>query len=184
MSRIPVHTLEQAPPASRALLESIVHASPTGRPLNMQAQMAAAPAVLSGYVSLRRAAEDHGSLDPKTRSAVMAVAGAVLDVEYVESITLMLAVRAGWTPEEVAKLCEGLGSDDPRLDSLLDVVTDAAADRGRVDGVTWERAVNQGWTTEQLTESFAYFAIALYSASFTNFAETELDLPSRAPSRA
>jgi hypothetical protein len=109
MNRIPVHTLERAPSASKALLESIVHASPTGRPLNMQAQMADAPAVLAGYVSLRGATEEHGTLDPKTRSALMAVAGSTLGVEYVEAITSMLAVRAGWTPEEVTKLCGGLG---------------------------------------------------------------------------
>jgi hypothetical protein len=78
----------------------------------------------------------------------------------------------------------GLGSDDPKLDSLLDVVTDAAADVGRVKFEIWERAIRDGWTTEQLTESFAYFAIALYSAYFCNFAETEVDVPSISPSRA
>lgn len=184
MMRIPVHTLEQAPPASKALLESIVHASPTGRPLNMQAQMADAPAVLAGYVSLRRSTEEHGTLDPKTRSAVMAVAGAALDVEYVLAITSMLAVRAGWTPEEVSRLCGGFGSGDPKLDSLLDVITEAAADVGRVKPEVWEHAIQEGWTTEELAESFAYFAIALYSAYFCSFAETEVDVPSTSPSRA
>lgn len=51
------------------------------------------------------------------------------------------------------------------FDSLLDVVTDAARDTGRANQVTWERAIRDGWTTEQLTESFACFAIASYSAT-------------------
>lgn len=184
MSRIPVHTLERAPSESKTLLESIVPASPTGRPLNMQAQMADAPAVLGGYVSLRRVTEDYGTLDPRTRSAILAIAGATLDGDYVQAITSMLAVRAGWTPEEVTKLCGGLGCDDPKLDSLLDVVADAATDGGKVGDATWERAVRHGWTTTQLTESFAYLAIALYSAYFCNFAETDVDVPSISPTRA
>jgi hypothetical protein len=184
MSRIPAHALEEAPSASRVLLDSIVHASPTGRPLNMQAQMADAPAVLAGYVSLRRATEEHGTLDPKARSAVMAVAGAVLEVGYVEAITSMLAIRAGWTPEEVVRICGGLGTGDAKLDSLLDVVSDAAADRGRVHGLSWERAESEGWTGAELAESFAYFGIALYSAYFCNFADTELDVPSVSVDRA
>lgn len=184
MNRIPTLPIEQAPLASKALLESIVHASPTGRPLNMQAQMADAPAVLAGYVSLRRATDEHGTLDPKTRSAVMAVAGAALDVEYVTAITSMLAVRAGWTPEEVTRFCGGLGSGDQKLDLLLDVVTEAAAELGLVNAEIWNSAIRGGWTTEELTESFAYVAIALYSAYFCNFAETDVDVPSILTSRA
>jgi hypothetical protein len=70
------------------------------------------------------------------------------------------------------------------FDSLLDVVTDAARDTGRANQVTWERAIRDGWTTEQLTESFACFAIASYSAYSCNFAETDVDVPSISPTRA
>ena len=96
----------------------------------------------------------------------------------------MLAVGAGWTPEEVTKQCHGLGSDDPELDSLLDVVTDRTTDAGRVNNMTWARAIRDGWTIEELTESFSHFAIVLYSAHFCNFVETEVDVPSISPSRA
>jgi hypothetical protein len=158
--------------------------SPTDRLSNMQGQMADAPAVLAEYIFFRRVWEEHGTLDARTRSAVMAVAAATLDVEYVVTLTSMLALRDGWTPEEVDKLCRGLGSDDPKLDSLLDVVTDAVGNAGRVNQVTWESAIRDGWTTEQLTESFAYFAIALHFAYFCNFAETEVDVPSTSVSPA
>jgi hypothetical protein len=143
----------------------------------MQLQMADAPAVLAQYISLRRATEEYGTLDARTRTAVLAVAGATLDVDYVVALTSMVAVQNGWTPEEVAKLCRGLGSNDPKLDSLLEVVTDAGGNAGRVNQVTWERAIRDGWTAEQLTESFAYFAIALHLSYFCNFAETEADVP-------
>ena len=175
MSRIPIHTLEQAPSDSKTFLESIVRASRNGRLLNMQSQMAGAPAVLAQYIYLRRATEEYGTLDARTRTAVLAVAGATLNVEYVEAVTSMVAVANGWTQEEVAKLCAGLGSDDPKLDSLLDVVADIARNLGRVNQETWEYAIRDGWTTDQLTESFSYFAIALHLSYFCNFAETEAD---------
>jgi len=178
MSRIPVHTLERAPSDSKALLETIVQVSPTDRLSNMQGQMADAPAVLAEYLFFRRVWEEHGTLDARTRSAVMAVAAATFNVEYVVALTSMLAVRDGWTPEEVTKLCRGLGSGDPKLDSLLDVVTDAVGNSGRVNQVTWERAIRDGWTTEQLAESFACLAITVHFAYFCNFAETEVDVPS------
>lgn len=183
MSRIPLHTVERAPSASKTFLESIVRASRNGRLLNMQSQMADSPAVLAQYTYLRRATEEFGTLDPRTRTAVLAVAGATLKVEYVEAVTSMVAVANGWTQEEVAKLCAGLGSDDPKLDSLLDVVADVARNLGRVNQETWEHAIRDGWTTEQMTESFAYFAIALHLAYFCNFAETEADEPSTPVSR-
>ena len=63
MSRIPSHTIADAPEASRPLLADMVQFSPTGRLLNMHAQMAHAPAVLEAYVSLRRATAAHGTLD-------------------------------------------------------------------------------------------------------------------------
>ncbi len=180
MARIPLHTIEDAPPASGALLESIVHASPTGQPLNMQAQMAEAPAVLSGYVSLRRAVDDHGTLEPRHRAAVMVVAAATLGVPYVEAVTAMLARRAGWTEDEAAGLRAGASSGHERLDALLDVIRVACRNFGDVDDRSWARALDRAWTTEELTESLAYVAVVLYCAFFVNFARTEPDLPATA----
>ena len=69
MTRIPVPTLDEIPTASKELLEWIMKTQPTGKLLNMHAQLAVAPAALAGYVALRRATEEHGTLDPKTRTA-------------------------------------------------------------------------------------------------------------------
>ena len=179
MARVPVHTIEDAPPASAILLQSITHTSPTGRPLNMQAQMAEAPAVLSGYVGLRRAVEENGTLDPRQRAALMAAAAATFGVPYVEAITSMLAGRAGWTTEEVGRLRTS-GTGGAQMDALLEVVRAACRNLGEVSEDTWNAALAQGWTTGQLTECLAYVAIVLYSAYFVNFAGTAPDLPAMA----
>jgi hypothetical protein len=44
VTRIPSHTIEDAPEASRPLLQNVIQFSPTGRPLNLHAQMAHSPA--------------------------------------------------------------------------------------------------------------------------------------------
>lgn len=184
MTRIPVPAIDEIPPASTALLEWIMQTPLTGKVLNMQAQLAVAPATLAGYVGLRRTTEEHGTLDPKTRTAVLAMGGAALGVPYVERLTARIALSAGWKPEEIVRFTAGHGSGDEKLDSLLGVVGDAGKNLGVVDDATWQRAAHDGWTPEQLVESFAYFSIAVYAAYFTNFAATEVDVPSVLPSEA
>src|SRR5215470_12826156 len=67
VTRIPSHTIENAPDASRPILERMINVSPTGRVLNMHAQMAHSPAVLAAYVSIREANDQHGTLDSRVR---------------------------------------------------------------------------------------------------------------------
>jgi hypothetical protein len=184
MTRIPVPALDEVPTASKELLEWITQTQPSAKVLNIQAQLAVAPAALAGYVALRRATEYHGTLDPKTRTAVLAMSGAALDVPYVQRLTARIASSAGWQPDEIVRFTAGLGSGDEKLDSLLDVVGGAGKNLGLVDDAAWERAALNGWTPEQLAESFAFFSIALYMAYFANFAATELDLPSVLPAEA
>jgi hypothetical protein len=184
MTRIPVPALDEIPTASKELLEWITQTQPTGKILNMQAQLAVAPATLAGYIALRRVTEEHGTLDPKTRTAVLAMGAAALGVPYVERLGARTAASGGWQPEEIVRLTEGHGSGDEKLDSLLAVVAEAGKNLGVVDDAAWEHAAHSGWTPEQLTESFAYFAIAVYTAYFTNFAATELDVPSILPNEA
>ena len=66
MTRIPSHTLTEAPAASRPLLEGAARSSPTGKPLNLHAQMAHSPSVLAAYTSIREAIAAHGTLDPRS----------------------------------------------------------------------------------------------------------------------
>lgn len=177
MSRIPTHTLDTAVPASRTLLESILHTSPTGRPLNFQAQMAHAPAVLASYISMRRAGDEHSTLTAEVRAAVMLTTAIALGNDYTAAITAMLARRTGWSEEHTAALATGAGSGDDKLDALLAVVRQAAANSGTVKDDTWQAAVESGWSSEQLAEAFAPLGLIAYTAWFINYAGTERDLP-------
>ena len=177
MARIPAHTIEDAPAAARPLLAEMIQFSPTGRLLNMHAQMAHAPAVLEAYASIRRAAARHGTLDAQARTALMLVAAATDGSQYALAIISTLALRSGWQPDQVAAMLAGQDLGEDKLDALAGVVREAAANSGRVSDATWDRAVSQGWGDEQLAEAFAYLGLTVFTFYFLNYAGTELDVP-------
>jgi alkylhydroperoxidase family enzyme len=181
MTRIPSHTVEDAPEASRALLAETLQFSPTGRLLNMHAQMAHAPAVLDAYTSIRKATARHGTLDPAVRAALMLATAVSGDNEYARAIISTLARRSGWPPEQMDALLAGKDLGEEKTDALLGVVREAAANSGHVSDATWARATGQGWSDEQLAETFAYLGLTVFTAYFLNYAATELDLPPAGP---
>jgi hypothetical protein len=177
MTRIPVHTIEDAPEAIRPLLAQMVQFSPSGRLLNMHAQMAHAPAVLEAYASIRRAASQHGTLDQQVRTALMLTAATAGASQYALSVISLLALRAGWQPGQVRALAAGGGVGEEKADSLIAVVREAAGNDGRVSDATWEAAAGRGWGDDQLAEAFAYLGLTVYTAYFLNYARTGLDVP-------
>ena len=183
MARITTHTVDDAPAAAKPLLAEMVQFSPTGRLLNMHAQMAHAPAVLEAYVSMRRAAGRHGTLDQRTSSALMLTAAAASGSRYALAIIATLAARSGWRPDQIEALLAGRPVGENKLDALTAVVREAAADSGRVSDQAWDSAAGQGWGDEQLAEAFAYLGLTVFTSYFLNYAATELDVPA-APARS
>jgi hypothetical protein len=177
MSRIPSHTLEDAPPAVAQLLAEMVQFSPTGQPLSMHAQMAHSPAVLVAYTSIRRATAQYGTLDQPVRTALMLTAAAADDSRYALAIISMLAVRSGWRTDQVAALRAGKDLGEPKTDALVAVVREAAGNSGRVSDATWAAAVGAGWNDEHMAEAFAYLGLTVFTSYFLNYAATELDVP-------
>src|ERR1700752_2504876 len=101
MSRIPTHTVEDAPEASRPLLQKIAQSSPTGRPLNAHAQMAHSPAVLAAYSSLRAVTAEHGTFEPKTSWAINLATAAAGGNDYMIGIASRFARMNGWSETQV-----------------------------------------------------------------------------------
>src|SRR5882762_9155325 len=114
MSRIPTHTVEGAPDASRPLLQKIAQSSPTGRPLNVHAQMANSSAVLAGYTSLRAVTAEHGTLGPKVSWALNLATAATIGNDYMIGIASRFARMNGWTDEQIAALQKGATTGDTR----------------------------------------------------------------------
>jgi hypothetical protein len=177
MTRIPTHTIEDAPEAARSLLAEMIQFSPSGRLLNMHAQMAHSPAVLEAYVSIRRATGQHGTLDQQVRTALMLTAATVDASQYALAIISLLALRSGWRPDQVQALRRGGGTGEAKTDSLITVVREAAGNSGRVSDAAWEAAVGHGWDDGQLAEAFAYLGLTVFTSYFLNYAGTDLDVP-------
>ena len=177
MTRIYRHTISDAPEASRPLLEGILPFSPTGKLLNMHAQMAHSPAVLAAYASIREATATYGTLDPRVRSALMLATASVSVSAYAQAVTSFLADRAGWSHGEVLALRDGRPLGEDKIDALVGVVREAATRSGQVSDEAWQRAADCGWSSEQLTEAFAFVALTVFTAYFLNYAQTPMDLP-------
>ena len=177
MNRIPTHTVDDAPQACRSLLANVIQFSPTGRPLNLHGQMAHSPAVLVAYTSLRAATAEHGTVGPRMSAALMLTAGGAVGNDYVVAITGRLAKLAGWTDEQVAALGAGAATGDGKVDAIAGLVREATANSGKVSDATWSAAVDAGWSDEQLAEAFAYLGLAVFTAYFLNYAQTDLDVP-------
>lgn len=176
MSRIPAHTVEDAPVASRPLLQKIVQSTPGARPANLHAQMAHSPAVLTAYSSLRAVLVEHTSFEPKVGAALTLAAAAGVGNGYMLRIASRLAQMNGWTEEQVAALQAGRPTNDPKTDALTSLVREAAANSGNVTDDAWKAALAAGWSDEQLTEAFANLGATVFTAYFLNYAKTELDL--------
>ena len=177
MTRIYRHTITDAPEASRPLLEGILPFSPTGKLLNMHAQMAHSPAVLAAYASIRQATTTYGTLDARVRSALMLATAAVSDSAYAQAVTSFLAVRSGWSQAEVLALRDGRRLGEDKIAAVVGVVREAATRSGRVRDATWQQAAECGWSSEQLAEAFAFLALTVFTAYFLNYAQTPMDLP-------
>lgn len=163
-------------------LGELFSAATNGRrpPLNLHAQMAGAPVVLAAYVGIRRAIEAHGTLDRRTRFALMLAVSGVTGCEYTQAVNRVLTARAGMAPEQIDAVLAGRPTGDAPLDALLAVAREAPRDDGRVTGATWQAAADAGITDAQLAEAYASIGLAVYVDQFVNYADTPLDVPAPA----
>ena len=176
MNRIPSHTVENAPEASRPILQKIAQSSPTGRPLNLHAQMAHSPAVLAAYTSLRAVIAEHGALEPKVSWALHLATAATIGNGYMIGIATRFARMNGWTEAEITALRAGTTTGDTKIDALTRVVREASANSGNVTDDTWKAAQQGGWSDTQLAEAFAHLGLTVFTGYFLNYAQTDTDI--------
>jgi hypothetical protein len=175
MSRIPTHTVDDAPAASRPLLQKIVQSTPTGRPANLHAQMAHSPAVLTAYASLRAVLAD-SSFDPRASAALTLAAAAGVGNAYMIRIASRLAQMNGWPEEHITALRTRAMTNDAKIDALTAVVREGAANSGKVTDASWKAAQQAGWSDTQLADAFAYLGATVFTGYFLNYAQTDMDV--------
>jgi alkylhydroperoxidase family enzyme len=125
-------------------------------------------------MAIRESIEAHSTFDPGLRSAIALAAGAAAGGSYSASINRRIALRSGWSAEEVEALRTGK-VDDPKLLALLTLVQAAAANFGGVPDGAWDGAVRSGWTARELVDAFAIVALTQFVDGFATFAQVEVD---------
>jgi alkylhydroperoxidase family enzyme len=96
MPRFAVHTLDDAPEASRVALEAVQQR--LGRALNIYGEMAHAPVVLAMSNAMNKALAEHGTFDQRTREAIALAVGNQDRCSYSRSATLRSTSIRSWTP--------------------------------------------------------------------------------------
>lgn len=174
MPRIPVHTVDSAPEASRAILSDL--GSRIGKVLNIHGEMAHSPAVLHVYAATDQAIAEHSSLDAATREAIALAVGVADDCGYCQAAHTVAGKAAGLSGDLMMDIRAGAVSDAP-LAALVTLASEATGNVGAVSDRTWQAARDAGWSDRELTDAFASIAANLFTNYFNHFIGTELDLP-------
>ena len=179
MPRIPAHTLDTVPEASREHAERLEKRM--GRLMNIHAGMAHSPVVIAAYQGMQQAIAEHGTFDARTREAIALAVGNQNGCDYCQGAHTVSARKAGLDDEQILALRAGEVDFDPRLAALTEVARAAAADTGTVPEPAWQAALDAGWSDTELPEAFAHIAVNLVTNYFTHYAHTELDITAAEP---
>ncbi len=179
MPRIPVHTVDNAPEASRDALKQLE--AKYGKVLNIHGGMAHSPAVLHSYVALQDVIREHALLDPRTREAIALAVGNQDECTYCQSAHTGGGKAAGLSDDEMIAIRRGEADFDPTLDALLHLARDYTANVGSTSDDAWQAALDAGWSVEQLTELSTHVTLNLFTNYFNHHVHTELDVPEAPP---
>jgi AhpD family alkylhydroperoxidase len=175
MTRIPVHTVANAPADSLGPLKALE--AKFGKVLNIHGAMAHAPVVLQGYAALQGVLADYGTFDARTREAIALVVANVDRCSYWQAVHTGGAKAAGLTTEQTVAIRDGSYAEDPKLAALLALVRESAGNLGAVEDATWQSALDAGWSDAELTEASVQIVLNLFTNHFNHLVQTVLDLP-------
>lgn len=174
MPRIPVHTVDTAPAASRDALKALE--SKYGKVLNIHGEMAHSPSVLHAYVALQDVLREHATIDARTREAIALAVGNQDDCDYCQAAHTGGGKAVGLTDDEMIAVRRGR-VEDPKLNALLALAREFTAKVGSTGDDTWQAALDAGWSDEQLTELTTHVTLNLLTNYFNHHVHTELDMP-------
>ncbi len=175
MPRIPVHTTDSAPEASRDALKQLE--AKYGKVLNIHGEMAHSPVVLHSYVALQDVIREHALLDARVREAIALAVGNEDACTYCQSAHTGGGKAAGLSDDEMLAIRRGEVDFDPALGALLALAREYTAKVGETSDAAWQAALDAGWSDEQLTELSAHVTLNLLTNYFNHHVQTELDVP-------
>lgn len=141
MPRIPVHTTDSAPAASRDGLQQLKEQF--GQVLNIHGEMAHSPVALRSYLALQDVIGDHALLDGRTREAIALAVGNQDECAYCQAAHTGGGKAAGFSDDEMLAIRRGEADFDPALDALMSLAREYTANVGHTSDATWQRRTSE-----------------------------------------
>jgi AhpD family alkylhydroperoxidase len=179
VTRIPIHTIDDAPDGSSDALKR--QSERVGKTINIFGAMAHAPAVINLYDAAEHVLDEHSSHDRKVREAIHLTVANVNECDYCQAAYTGAARAQGFSEEETLQIRRGEVEDDAKLTALLAVAREIAAHKGYVEDGTWQTAIDAGWSEVELLDAYADVVRTILTNYFNHLVGTEHDLPAAPP---
>lgn len=174
MARIAIPTVEQAPVASRPLLDAVQ--KQLGVVPNLMKMVGNSPAALEGYLSLNGAL-GKGGLSMALRERIALTIAEFNGCEYCLAAHSYLAQNlAKISDREIAAAREGL-SGDPKLAAALQFARRVAEKHGKVSDQEIARLRAAGYADAGIVEIVLNVALNVLTNYINNVARTDVDFP-------
>ncbi|MCR9267191.1 MAG: carboxymuconolactone decarboxylase family protein [Alphaproteobacteria bacterium] len=173
MSRLPIPDLDNAPEASKPILDA-VHKQ-LGVVPNMFRLVSSSPAVLEGFIGNNGALAR--TLDVKTRERIALAVAQINGCEYCLSAHTYLGLNlAKLTPEEIARNRAG-SSGDAKVALAVGFAAKVVRERGQVSDADIAAVREAGYSDSQIIEIIALAAENVFTNLINNVARTDIDFP-------
>jgi uncharacterized peroxidase-related enzyme len=174
MARIVIPTVEEAPTASRPLLDA-VHKQ-LGVVPNLMKMVGNSPAALEGYLSLNGAL-GKGVLPVALRERIALTIAEFNGCEYCLAAHSYLGENlAKITATEIASARDGF-SDDPKMEAALQFALRVASKHGKVEDQELDTLRAAGFDDAGIVEIVLNVALNVLTNYINNVAKTDVDFP-------
>jgi len=171
--QLAIHTLDDAPADSRAVLEGIT--ADFGLLPNLPAAAALSPALLTGFDGMRRAVAT-AKLDPVLVEVAGVAVGVAVDNRYGVAFHSTMLGKLGLPGEQVKLLREGAAPADGTAAAVAALAREIALNQGKVSDSALAAAAQAGLSTEAVLDVLLECAFATLVGLIDNLAgHVELD---------
>ena len=177
MQRIEALTIDNAPEASKPVMEAIN--GKFGKVPNIFASLANSPAAIKTLTGIFAALAE-GDLDGKPHEAIALRVGEIHGCKYCTAAHTAKAKSVGATEEETIAFRKGQ-VDDPKLQSILDIATSMVENRGKISDQEIQACRDNGVTDAELLEIVAIVTCNTYTNYINSLVQTEVDFPAAPP---
>jgi len=172
VSKFEVYTLENAPEASKPILEKLK--ANVGTVPNLAATMSESPILINGFVTLRGIWQTSSFSDVE-RETIATVNAVINKCDYCVAIHSTFALKGGMDPKDLQLIRGGKLPSNPRLKALSQFTGKMMAARGEVSETDLEEFLSAGFTKAQALEVVVGAAVSVLANFANHLTEAPLD---------